>query len=992
MQGLHVMLVALQTGFLVLDDPTSGALLIYTLLQSAALLGAAGVMTREAWRLTEWPGSSVKLFLGSTCVCNLVSTMVSTHQRSSSSASSSSSSSGSLWCGLALTLLSALLFLFGLYKETLRSPEEKERLELDRVSVDVHDGNLLNGRHNSSSTRESRLGFWNSGGFFQLLPPDDSHEQPRSGAIGGLLGSVQAAVQKGINFLVGDPIVAVGGVERRDVRDGRGLHAPLVDEDGGSDWGQGSAPLSRTFTNTSVQSSLTSASAGYDGAFGGRSRSHDSAFSFSSSSHQPVVRSALESHLGTSVPLGSRLLGNTAGGSSSSGNSLSTLGGGGAGEDRERINSGASSEMGVALQRALDAQRARMSGYSLDGAAASPSKKGRSRDGNGNASIGSLNRPSAALATEEEKIYSVTVARWGLRRDRIQDDAPAPEGESSDRGGNDVEIEFELDVRRSLPNAASEWSQSDQHSSAGKRDHWTVWRTAAEVLQLHSSLASAFGDVVPRRPRLRSALPLPAAHSSTAAGEAAACSPSDIAADMRAVGIYLMALLRGQVYMEYPGVLSFLEVWDYDSSSSNVAQLAGRAGTGSMGMSLGIAGLGAGVASSGRGNGNGNAGSATVAMPNTQEKWRKLFVSLRVRVKPHEVGVKCRLFEGVVSGAEITAWLTSSGYSHLDACCIGQRLVECGLLVTVCSGYHTEDGGGAVNWACHPSSSSRGGGGGVLGMMTSGSPEGAYDDDDEAGGGGRGSPEHTSPQSHGSQSTSSLNSSQWNDLLQAVATGDRPSMSAAPSSQGRFSDLHGNLYTFQQKHATSFAVGKFVLFGTTITATISQWVRVSDEEGGAGGDARSQTSGGISMVIVHSPSPDGPDRDEGAASPLSPTGSGGGSAAGDKKSHVEYIIACRHGGDEWTMQRRYQQFAELHRALTARGIKPAVGLPPKTFTSLKSLGVGVAQQQQQNDVRRTMLENYLTSVLEAVVASGAAEAQGILARFLDEDFDSLIIL
>lgn len=66
--------------------------------------------------------------------------------------------------------------------------------------------------------------------------------------------------------------------------------------------------------------------------------------------------------------------------------------------------------------------------------------------------------------------------------------------------------------------------------------------------------------------------------------------------------------------------------------------------------------------------------------------------------------IRCRLFEGVLSGGDITAWLMRSAtadtagevdrHSVIDrteACSIGQELLDCGLLELVCSGFKDEE-------------------------------------------------------------------------------------------------------------------------------------------------------------------------------------------------------------------------------------------------------------------------------------------------------------
>jgi len=395
---------------------------------------------------------------------------------------------------------------------------------------------------------------------------------------------------------------------------------------------------------------------------------------------------------------------------------------------------------------------------------------------------------------------------------------------------------------------------------------------------------------------------------------------------MRAVGIYLMALLRAKVHQEFPAVLSFLEIWDHDSSASSVSQLS----------SAGGAGAGGGL-------------DALLGPGGSPEKWRRLFVSLRVRCKPREVGVRCRLFEGVVTGMEVSDWLVSSGYSAEDASAIGQRLVSSGLLVAVCSGYASAlvlDGEEKEK----DNKSSTAPEGAVGGEEEFQSQAGQQQQSDDKAG---------SVSSRGSLNSSSLTSAQWSALLSAANSGaggggDRGSISAASAAAAAaatgaaansrfvFSALPGWLYTYQQKSSTSFAVGKFVLFGTTISALIPMWQRTAAE-----GGADQVPGGGV----------------------------------------VEYQVICRHGGDEWTSLRRYSEFADLHRFLLQRGVKPSAPLPPKSGIK----GIGRQHSPEELEARRAALELYLTSVLEAVVSTMNPDGHDVLARFLDSDFSSLVL-
>jgi hypothetical protein len=72
---------------------------------------------------------------------------------------------------------------------------------------------------------------------------------------------------------------------------------------------------------------------------------------------------------------------------------------------------------------------------------------------------------------------------------------------------------------------------------------------------------------------------------------------------------------------------------------------------------------------------------------------------MRIKLKPKDIAVRCRLFEGVISGGDICTWLIRSPdtdtsghqYQHAnnrsDACIIAQELVICKFLCAVCAGF-----------------------------------------------------------------------------------------------------------------------------------------------------------------------------------------------------------------------------------------------------------------------------------------------------------------
>jgi len=78
----------------------------------------------------------------------------------------------------------------------------------------------------------------------------------------------------------------------------------------------------------------------------------------------------------------------------------------------------------------------------------------------------------------------------------------------------------------------------------------------------------------------------------------------------------------------------------------------------------------------------------------SQERWRKLFTNMRVHLKPTAIAIRCRLFEGVLTGADICKWLVQSQYKYAqdsaEACMIGQELLACSLLMPIICGYQDD--------------------------------------------------------------------------------------------------------------------------------------------------------------------------------------------------------------------------------------------------------------------------------------------------------------
>lgn len=74
-----------------------------------------------------------------------------------------------------------------------------------------------------------------------------------------------------------------------------------------------------------------------------------------------------------------------------------------------------------------------------------------------------------------------------------------------------------------------------------------------------------------------------------------------------------------------------------------------------------------------------------------EEKWRKLYMTLRKGLKPREHLWRCYVFEGCVTGADIVDWLIKKGSigTVKEAESIGEGLVNIGRLIPVCLGITT---------------------------------------------------------------------------------------------------------------------------------------------------------------------------------------------------------------------------------------------------------------------------------------------------------------
>jgi hypothetical protein len=552
----------------------------------------------------------------------------------------------------------------------------------------------------------------------------------------------------------------------------------------------------------------------------------------------------------------------------------------------------------------------------------------------------------------------------------------APDKSSSPINNKDLaDIEFEIFVRagisQSLTSAELEWwsgnngnnssissgnnNNNGSSSPIKNNNRWSCWHTSSELLTLHALIVSQLGDLAPRRPRLRSTANL-----------GTSVPHSDIVCDMRTITAYVMALLRNRTYLIIPSILDFLDTPDEyrpsvqkhaDTNSQNLvfpALLISNPSNNTIDRDI-------------------SGGSEQTVSPtgNTQQfkqvealgltsidKWRKLFVNMRVKLKPQEYTIRCRLFLGVISGSEVTGWLIRSEsteehqYQHAkdrnEACAIGQELLSCGLLVAVCSGLDNDP---------------------------------LYDDEEYEILDGRendsfkDSVRDSFIESNTSKSfRDSFRESNKDKDVSLIKSKDKDKDNCSYDIKelfekrykymmNKFSDYQGFVYRFPDRSSTGKSVGSFEIFGSVIKVHIPEYSEAEEyDEVSATRDTTNYliNSGSISVFKNND-------------------------INGNSGKYIEYLLVINHGNDEWQIWKRFREFEVLHRALVKEGIRPSVSLPNK-FS--KVFGVN---GKSQLDNRKANLELYINSVLEAVVPSENSAANLLVARFLDDDFDHWII-
>lgn len=253
--------------------------------------------------------------------------------------------------------------------------------------------------------------------------------------------------------------------------------------------------------------------------------------------------------------------------------------------------------------------------------------------------------------------------------------------------------------------------------------------------------------------------------------------------------------------------------------------------------------------------------SIAPVQPSAEERWRRLFVNMRVHLKPTAVAVRCRLFEGVITGSDICVWLVQSQYKYAqdssEACMIGQELVNAGLLLPISCGF-SEDGDDGSDAGSGYSSEDE---------------EPREEAKDEGGRNGSGG----SDKRDDSTDTASVK------LLESAVSRDGAMAKLAMRRALLFSIAEGYLYRYPSKSSTTGSVGTYTLLGSMVHVTIAQWAKreaVDEELGKVKGQslgARFSEAGEIERKLE---------------------------ARTEGQGFIHYEVTVRHHNDEWSCWRR----------------------------------------------------------------------------------------
>ena len=689
------------------SDQTSLVLLTCSVLQCLAWALCAILGTLECWRIQHWPSAQVNAYIYSACLVALLQVLT---LRRSGEVQSYSQSMAAI--GTVQVVGSGLLVALVSLKDFLFTPAEKERLEMDRVCV-VSAASAVLLSDPRSDTFLSPL-------FRRFLGGGCAQE--------GLLNRSTSGVSLKSWF-------GSGGAADDD----KGYAVIGHDEE---EWSPG------------------------------RSLSNDS---YGKGSHetQSVVLSALERNQG----------GTGSSYAPPAEDEWSVLSG--SGEESLQNDSSTSiaatlpfaAAQSPAVRRATQSQNARIAAA---GAASFGTSLPSVRSSSRSAASNTASTPHSPWSKESTKakdtdFYTLAASKWGVRRRFLGDDGDNAAA-ADDDDDDDGEIEFEITVKVQKAGSVdqdstnSSWhAASSSVGAAGStadpknnRTKWSVWRTGTELMSLHSQLVISHGETaVPRRLKLKSMQPKRgnngsssstsnnnSTSSSTTTGNRLARTKStdrtatplhlldapnsptkdtvtsqhDIAGDMRAISVYLMALLSmsnksvnlsasggggsigipvGCLQNLYPSLLSFLELYVGGSSSVDATSASSPSASGAAGTQAGQR-----EGNKSRSNSLIDNNHQSSIPPNHSgaevgdescsdsdkktEKWRKLFTKLKATLVLRDQCVRCRMFPSCIRGSDVYNFLQMANDNFLkeeEALEIGSSLVECELLRPISAGY-----------------------------------------------------------------------------------------------------------------------------------------------------------------------------------------------------------------------------------------------------------------------------------------------------------------
>ena len=124
------------------------------------------------------------------------------------------------------------------------------------------------------------------------------------------------------------------------------------------------------------------------------------------------------------------------------------------------------------------------------------------------------------------------------------------------------EIEYEICIKlsseKSISNVfkAQYSSNNDNNEMQNDENKWTIWKTAKEILNLHACVLGTFGDAAPRRPKLKTTPEL----NRSSTGNNTIIPHSAIVSDMRTIAAYITGLLQHHRQQKCVEIYNFLEI------------------------------------------------------------------------------------------------------------------------------------------------------------------------------------------------------------------------------------------------------------------------------------------------------------------------------------------------------------------------------------------------------------------------------------------------